>query len=345
MVKVYSDTFEWRFARPPEKLWPALADTARWNEAAGLPKHAIEEVLQPDGSVRFFGRARQGIFALEWEEIPVEWVDRQWFRHLRVFSKGPIRTLCATLRLSDDGAGGTVALYTAEATPANLIGTLILETVFLKASRRIFTELADSARDWSESRREQPFEAKRKTLSPSERARLDAMVARVEESPNGHRLVRRLLDWMLAAQEIDLMTIRPLELAQRWNTIGRSVVELCLQSVKDGLLELRWDLLCPRCRGAKLAVTSLDQLPRGAHCNSCNIDYDREFSRNVELTFHPAPAVREVVSGEFCLFGPMTTPHVKVQVALNAGETRELEAEIAADDYRLRRSKWAASAT
>ena len=126
---------------------------------------------------------------------------------------------------------------------------------------------------------------------------------------------------------------------------GRSVVELCLQSVKDGLLELRWDLLCPRCRGAKLAVTSLDQLPRGAHCNSCNIDYDREFSRNVELTFHPAPAVREVVSGEFCLFGPMTTPHVKVQVAFNAGETRELEAEIAADDYRLRRSKWAASAT
>lgn len=336
MVKVYSDTFEWRFARPPEKIWSALADTARWNEAAGLPKHAIEEVLQPDGSVRFFGRARKGVFALEWEEIPVEWVDRQWFRHLRVFSRGPIRTLCATLRIGDDGTGGTLARYTAEATAANLIGTLILETVFLKASRRIFTELADSTRDWSEGRRERPFEAKRKTLSPPERARLDAMVARVEESANVHQLVRRLLDWMLAAQEIDLMIIRPLELAHRWGTSGRTVVELCLQSVKDGLLELRWDLLCPRCRGAKLAVTSLDQLPRGAHCNSCNIDYDRDFSRNVELTFHPAPAVRDVVAGEFCLFGPMTTPHVKVQVTLDPGETRDLEGQIAAGDYRLR---------
>ena len=77
MVKLYSDTFEWRFARSPEEIWQALADTARWNEAAGLPKHAIEEVLQPDGSVRFFGRGRQGMFAYEWEEIPVEWVDRQ----------------------------------------------------------------------------------------------------------------------------------------------------------------------------------------------------------------------------------------------------------------------------
>jgi hypothetical protein len=55
---------------------------------------------------------------------------------------------------------------------------------------------------------------------------------------------------MLGAQEIDLMTIRPIVLAKRWNTNVRLVVELCLQSVKEGLLELRWDLLCPRCRGA-----------------------------------------------------------------------------------------------
>ena len=336
MAKLYSDTFEWRFTRPPAEIWQGLADTARWNEAAGLPKHAIEEVLQPDGSVRFFGSGRQGLFAYEWEEIPVEWVDRQWFRHLRVFSKGPIRSICATLRLSSDDAGGTIAHYTAEATAANLFGTCILETVFLRASRRIFTNLADGVREWSEGRREQPFEAKRKTLSPPERARLDAMVARVEESPNGHQLVRRLLDWMLSAQEIDLMTIRPIVLAKRWNASVRSVVELCLQSVKEGLLELRWDLLCPRCRGAKLAVTSLDQLPRGAHCNSCNIDYDRDFGRNVELTFHPAPAVRDVVSGEYCLFGPMTTPHVKVQVTLEPRETRELKAEVSAGDYRLR---------
>ena len=56
MRKVCSRTFEWRFAEPPEALWPALADTARWNEAAGLPKRQIEEVRQPDGSNRFSRR-------------------------------------------------------------------------------------------------------------------------------------------------------------------------------------------------------------------------------------------------------------------------------------------------
>ncbi len=336
MVKVYSRTFEWRFDQPPGAVWPALADTARFNEAAGLPKHQIEEVGQPDGSVRCFARARKGWFDLAWEEVPVEWVDGQWFRHLRIFSKGPIRTLCATLRLDPDGRSGAVGHYTIDASAANPLGALILATGFFPAAKRTFTRLADGARDWAAGRREMPFDATPAPLPASSRARLDAMVARIEASPNGHGLARRFADWMVAAQEVDLMRIRPLVLARAWGAGKREVTEMCLQAVSDGLLELRWNLLCPRCRGAKLAVEALDRLPRGAHCASCNIDYDRDFARNVELTFRPAPAVREVIDGEFCLFGPMSTPHVKVQVALEAGETKTLTARLAPGDYRLR---------
>ena len=49
---------------------------------------------------------------------------------------------------------------------------------------------------------------------------------------------------------------------------------------------------CPRCRGAKSKVEQLHELPEGAHCASCNIDYQRDFTRNVELTFHPEPWLR-----------------------------------------------------
>ena len=336
MAKVYSRTFEWRFDCPPEAIWPALSDTARFNEAAGLPKHRIEEVGQADGSVRFFARARKGLFKLEWEEVPVEWVDGQWFRHLRIFSKGPIRTLCANLRLGSDGRGGAVGTYTIEASAANLLGTLILATGFFRAAERTFTGLAMSARDWAAGEREMPFDTAPAQLTADGRARLEAALARIEASPNGHGLARRLADWMLKAQEVDLTRIRPLTLASRWSAAEREVVEMCLQAVKEGLLELRWDLLCPRCRGAKLATESLDRLPNGAHCDSCNIDYERDFVRNLELTFHPAPAVREVIEGEFCLFGPMSTPHVKVQVALEPGESKTLSARLAPGDYRLR---------
>ncbi len=336
MSKVYSRTFEWRFDSPPGSIWQAMADTARFNEAAGLPMHNIDEEAQPDGSVRYFAEARKGPFALAWEEIPVEWVDGKWFRHLRVFSKGPLRTLCATLRLEPDGDGGAIGHYTIDASAANPIGTLILATAFFDGAKKNFDALAASARDWAAGRRAMPFDTPPVTLTADGRIRLDVLISRIEVSPNAHGLVRRLVDWMLAAQEIDLMRIRPLALARRWDARERDVIELCLQSVKDGLLESRWDLLCPRCRGAKLTVSSLDMLPRDAHCSACNIGYDREFATNVELTFHPSPAVREVVDGEFCLFGPMTTPHVKVQVTLEPGETRTIEAALAPGDYRLR---------
>ena len=63
-------------------------------------------------------------------------------------------------------------------------------------------------------------------------------------------------------------------------------------------------------------MAALAELPRGAHCPSCNIDYDRDFEKNVELSFAPAPAVRPIMAGGFCLSGPMATPHVAVQLLL-----------------------------
>ncbi len=336
MARTRSRTFVWRFDQPPEKLWPALADTARFNEAAGLPRHDIENVPQPDGSVRYFAAARKGPFRLAWEEIPVEWVQGRWFRHLRVFSRGPLKRLCATLILDPDGRGGTVGRYTIDAEAAGPLGALILATGFFPAARRTFTALADGARDWAAGERPRPYAEAARPPGPEARARIDGMIARIESTPCGHGLARRLAEWLLAAQEVDLMRIRPFALAAEWGAPRRHVVDVCLQAVREGMLELRWDLLCPRCRGAKLAVASLDRLPTGAHCASCNIAYDRDFARNVELTFTPAPAVRRVLDGEFCLFGPMTTPHIGIQIGLDPGEERTVEAGLRPGAYRLR---------
>ena len=131
--------------------------------------------------------------------------------------------------------------------------------------------------------------------------RVAGMVLALEESGNGHGYARRLADHLLTAQEVDLLQIRPLALARAWDAHQRPVIELCLGAVKTGLLTLRWNLLCPRCRGAKATAATLDRLPSGAHCPSCNIDYGRDFTRNVELTFQPAPAIRPLTEGEYCL--------------------------------------------
>jgi class 3 adenylate cyclase len=116
----------------------------------------------------------------------------------------------------------------------------------------------------------------------------------------------------------------------------RLAIESCLAAVRAGLLTMKWDLLCDNCRAPKLSVAALAELPRGAHCPSCNIDYDRDFERNVELAFAPSPAIRPLMAGGYCLSGPMATPHVPVQLLLAAGEQRTVDLDLPPGRYRLR---------
>ncbi|HEV8391200.1 MAG TPA: hypothetical protein VGQ35_15225, partial [Dongiaceae bacterium] len=64
-MSAVSQTWEWEFEHSPAAMWPLLADTARFNEAARLPKHQITEIPQADGSVHYFGAARMGPFDIK----------------------------------------------------------------------------------------------------------------------------------------------------------------------------------------------------------------------------------------------------------------------------------------
>jgi class 3 adenylate cyclase len=335
LMSVQQAKWVWRFAVPPGELWPLLADTARINEAAGLPKHRIEETPQPDGTVIYTGHAKFGPFEITWRDVPVEWVVNRRFRHARWFHNGPFKSLVATLELFPDAAG-TRGEYTLEVEPANIVGRLLLAAGFFKNTERTMSRLGDEAAGFAAGERAEPFTMPALKLPADARARLAALSAELERQGVAAALVRRLAGFIVEGAEVDLLHIRPLRLARHWQAAERDVIELCLRAVRAGLLALRWELLCPNCRGPKLAVGSLDQLPRGAHCPTCNIDYDRDFARNVELTFRPVEAIRPVAEGEFCLFGPMSTPHVVIQQTLRPGEIREIAADLAFGDYRLR---------
>jgi hypothetical protein len=166
--------------------------------------------------------------------------------------------------------------------------------------------------------------------APAARSRVAAQATALAE--RGHRLAHRLADHLLDAPETELERIRPRALARRWRETPRTVIETCLAAVHEGLLKMRWDLVCPRCRGAKLTATSLDRLPQGAHCSSCNIDYDRDFTRNVE----PASSVRELGIGSYCLSSPLSSDHVKVQRRLDPSASVALAVDLPDGDYRAR---------
>ena len=329
-------TFVRHFTVPPKAVWPILSDTARFNEAAKLPKHAIEEISRDDGGVDYIGHAKIGPFALAWDDRPVNWVANRWFRHCRDMRNGPLRFLCAHLSLTGDGEGGCRADYTVEAAPANLLGWIMLATRFFPSTRDMFMSLADDAERFATGASPVAFRYEAPKLEPERRQRVERLVEAIEATPHGHGKARALADFVLSAQEVDLTGLRPLSLARDWGMSANQAIELCLEAARAGLLALRWTLLCPRCRIGKAPAAGLDSLPKGAHCGTCNIDYNRDFSRNVEVTFTPAEAIRPIEAGEYCLFGPMSTPHIWLQITLEAGESREIDLDLAPGPYRAR---------
>ncbi|MEK0081850.1 adenylate/guanylate cyclase domain-containing protein [Benzoatithermus flavus] len=322
------------FEGAPDAVWEALADTARFNEAAGLPRHQIRELPGPDGSITFIGSARMGPLRLEWEDLPSNWVRGHWFEHRRAFRSGPFRTFYARCQLHPEG-GGCRGEYTLEVEPRGLPGSL-LAGGFLASGERVVRRLAAEADRFALGGRPVAFTPPPPALRPAARERLTRLAQELDRSAYGHELGELLARYLIEAGEIDAQRIRPLELARRWVIPERHVIEACLEATRLGLLELRWDLLCPRCRGAKASTGSLDRLPEGAHCGTCNIAYGRDFSRNVELTFRPAAAIRPLGDGEFCLLGPMSTPHIWAHVTLAPGEERLIELELPPSFYRLR---------
>ena len=115
-----------------------------------------------------------------------------------------------------------------------------------------------------------------------------------------------------------------------------AVVSLFLAAHEQGLLALRWEVLCPRCRNAKDVPDNLGDLPKSVHCSTCNVDFEQDFSANVELTFRPEPWLRPLPDGAYCMMGAPSVPHIKVQRNVAAGEGLEIDPPLTAGAYRLR---------
>jgi len=327
-------TWTWHFDLPPHRLWPVLADTNRFNEAMGLPPYALEETPQPNGTVLRRGRGKAAGFTLEWEEKPYEWIHGRHFRQFRLFSKGPFKSFGPVFDLEPEGEGSKVT-YALEWEPLTIVGRVFGKKLAKQAGAAIEKRVL-TAVDFIKGGRPTMFDLPLPVLPEGGRARAVAAAEQIDRSTYGNGLGAPIADYVMNGMASDLVHLRPKLLARQLGVAPRPAIEACLASVKAGLLTMKWELLCTNCRGPKLAAMALSELPRGAHCPSCNIDYDRDFERNVELSFSPAPTVRPLLEGGYCLSGPMSTPHVPVQILLRPGERRSVALELPPGSYRLR---------
>jgi class 3 adenylate cyclase len=342
-LREYHKRWEFDLKSSPERLWPYIADTNRFNRDTGVPQIEVGPANKQLRNAR--RKIRLGFYGLpvEWEEQPFEWVKPVRFGVERVYSKGPLARLRMRAELKPNTDGGTHLIYEVWSTPRNIPGAVAIPMQLNFVVARRFREYIQKYDDVASQGLAVETAAPNTSQSSFDLQRLSTLkqklIADLEtvESPEQKLAVaERLSQFLEHGDDFEVARIRPYKLADEWHEPRRLVLEVCLRATRVGLLDFQWDLLCPLCRGPQESGLSLKDIKTDVHCETCKIDFTVNFDRYVELTFRPNPAVRKLSVAPYCIGSPHWTPHVVAQQLLPAGNTRELLLPLESGSYRLR---------
>ena len=328
-VVVVERQVECRSAVDP--LWRVLTDTSYLNRLTGEAPRQISTIEGGDGA-RYRIKTKAGGFWVEWEEWPFEWLHQQRFRVFRKFRAGPVASVDTVLTFAALPEGGARIGIKLELVPK----VRWLAWMVRLGTRRAADALALSVRAIDEAlARRAPLPVPAKAKPPEGLAGLDRAQRELRAQAGSPELVDRLCDWVRAARDEELARIRPFALADEWSVDRRAMLTTCLQAVRSGLLELRWEVICPSCRVGTEVLSSLAAVKEHAQCHLCEIAFGLDLDEALEATFAPTPAVRKLDVGQYCVGGPARTPHVLAQALLPARGRATLTAPDVPGRYRL----------
>lgn len=328
--------WEYNLKASPEKLWPFVADTNRFNRDTGVPSVAPAKTkLERLRNARRRLRLSQYGIAVEWEEQPFEWIRPARFGVTRSYSKGPITEMRALAELTPRAEGGTKLNYDVRMQPRSLVGGLLVSWQMKLSLARRFAAAFRKYDELASTEAEVPPETEVE-LDTAALNRLQVIKEKLLAEGTEAEVVDQLIGLIGSGDDFTLARIRPYALADEWKLPRRAVLEACLRSTRFGLLDLQWELLCPLCRGAGETGKSLSEINSQVHCETCRIDFTVNFDRFVEVTFRPNALLRQVQTQNFCMGSPQKTPHIVAQQLLPAHSERTLSLPLEPGRYRLR---------
>lgn len=345
-----SFSFDAEFDSPVTEVWRVVSDTDFIDGAVGLPIVTYLDKPQEDGTTRRFAKSRKLGITFEYEEKPFEWVHEQFYEVHRVFSRGAYTEFTHRCELtprdeSDPSAGCTVRT-TFEFKPRGLYTPITLAGTWkdvLRPYKKIMSRLDDVLKSQKRHDKahsvilEKPVAVEEvESAKPNvNREALNRAIKRMNETED-LPLAKNLAEMLATGPDNALQRIQPKAMARRWRATLDKTLNTLLAATRAGALNLRWDVICPHCRGDKMNLGTLSDVKSTAFCSSCNIDFDVDLDRSLEVVFTPHPAIRGIPDAKYCLGGPGTTPHVVYQKALAAGESHEFRIKLAEGRYRVR---------
>lgn len=320
----------WHFdlAVQPEQIWPYVINSNRINKDLGYEGIEYQEI---DGVLR--GKSGEGRNLQVWTERPWEWNYAQFLARLRTYESGPLeynRTAAYIERLDHSGIRLYVYIGSISSHP---LANKVMEAFFNKFEKRyreIFVRYENEI--LGGEKRESNSD-----LTPQLQEKINFYFNQYEDQWVDKDLAKKILQYILTADEIDLYRIRILALATAWNVDADTLLEVCLQAVKFGILQITWDTICPHCRGPRHENPYLAAIELKGRCEVCQIEFENNGVNSIEVVFHVHPSIREIKKIFYCSSEPYTKKHIKLQHFLEENEVQEkVETLVPKDDYSCR---------
>ncbi|MEQ1920263.1 MAG: DUF5939 domain-containing protein, partial [Elusimicrobiota bacterium] len=314
----------------PAALWPLVSNTDRLNRALGMP----ENISSGSNPVDYTQEISANLFGLplRWKEAPFDYVDARPYEVIREFHTGPFTRFQGGLRMAAEGGGTSVTLYGAF-TPRWSWARPLVRAFAGKAMadmKGIYHRIDESIQKIGS------FPAPPRTVTPVDEdqyaARAGALRAERVDKPAAERLITHIKE----SSDDELRGMRPFELADRWGLPRVAALGACLHATKAGLLDLKWEVLCPNCAAPKETLAKLSELKSTSHCGSCDIDYGVDFGSSVELRFSVHPSVRDAQGAVFCAGSPVHSRHAAAQLRLDGITARPVDIELESRSYTVR---------
>lgn len=304
------------------------------NRSLGLPVVIYKTGPLAGGGSAIFASAKMSGVELRWREWPFEWNEPEFYRVHREFPSGPLRGIFGGVDFLETPDGTRLRVHS-RFFPRNVMGNWLARIIIAPKAARDMARVVAHVKKFlhGEERRALP----KLPVSPANETVLHERVENLRRAGGEAIAVKRLADWLRSVPDVELTHIRPKALARAWNADTWETLKLMLLATQNGLLQFRWEVLCPGCRSTRASLTaSLAELKREAHCDVCDIRFDAEFDKSVELKFAVHPSVRKISDQTFCLAGPGGKPHVLRQLLLKPGEMRDWRWPVNSAGLRLR---------
>ncbi|MBA2564992.1 MAG: hypothetical protein H0V09_06170, partial [Gemmatimonadetes bacterium] len=299
------------------EAWRLLADTDHMNRALGLRPVTLAASAAEGGFTRRARAHLLGPVQLAWQEHPFEWLHERHWSVRRVFERGPLEEVEIAAEILPLAGGGVRITISFELAPRGILGRLLAPR-FGSAAVESILAYCDGYAARQRAGSAEPVLSNRGSVRIDE-TRLERALERLSRAALDPSLLPLLRQRLLEGSDEQVLRVRPYALARSWGVDRFEVLKLFLHATRDGLFELRWELMCPACRVPKGETASLTEIPPRFHCEACGIDYETDFDRRVELRFSVHPAIRAARDAIYCLGSPLGRPHIVAQLVLQPG--------------------------